>query len=618
MDAALRREIRRVNTAGVLGMLYGLSLGELLLFFVTQCLKIPKEDWALVAAILPLTTAFHLVSAYLTEHFRRRKVLSLGCFAVARLAIPAITLLPFVTGEHQTRFRLYYLAAALIAHGSINALGASAWLSWVADIVPADHRGRFWAVRMALNTLIYCGAYLVASWFVNRLGQGNPWGYLGVFGFAFAAGEVDLLIHARVADRPMPKHAESVRLLPLLAAPWRHTGFRNLMMYRTLFVFGGFLTTPFAAMYLIEELGLTPWHMGVLMVTFLVVTGVSVFVWRVIGDRIGYRNVSLMADTLCGFGILYWWFIPYDNRAAAMLLLAAARVYFGFLNSGIALSQTTLTMNIAPEKHRSTYFDQVTIIVALAMSAGIFCGRWIFMSLAPVYGTMLFGTKLTAVHVLLGLYGLSRFAGVWLLLHRIPDVRAETALPRIRRILRTNPTRLFPILSPFERPIPAETRKRHLAYMRDLMPEQHRDRLEDAIRQVLRDDVHAEEEFYAFVGRERIERGRGVRRMVSETAELLALHHAPPRARAAARRLERLYAGDDLAGCLRTIRRLAHQTADSWDAPGAVSALAVIDALAETTEGDARTHHDAVLLTFYALLQILREPDPAPGRREPG
>jgi MFS family permease len=479
----------------------------------------------------------------------------------------------------------------------------------VADIVPSEHRGRFWAARMALTTLIFCGAYLAASWLVNRLGQENPWGYLWVFGFAFVVGEIDLLIHSRVADRPMPTHAEPVRLLPLLAAPWKHTGFRNLMLYRTLFVFGGFLTTPFAAMYLIEELRLTPWHMGILMVVFLVVTGVSVFVWRVIGDRVGYRNVSLIADTLCGFGILYWWFLPHDNLLSAMTLLVCARVYFGFLNSGIVLAQTTLTMNIAPEKHRSTYFDQVTIIVALAMSAGVFCGRLIFVNLAPVYGTWFLYTKLTAVHVLLGLYGLSRFAGAWLLLHRIPDVKAEVALPRIRRVLRTNPRRLFPILSPFERPLPATRRWQHVRYMTELVPERHRKHLQDAVERVLRDDIHTEEEFYALVGHERVSRGKGVERMLAEIAELMALHRSPPRAHAAARRLRRLYDNGDLSDCLRTVRRLAHQTPHRGDSAAAVSALSVIDALAESSERGNSPPDDAVLLAIYACLQIVRAPE---------
>jgi MFS family permease len=610
MDTSTRREIRLINAAGVLGTLYGLALGELLLFFVTQCLGIPKEDWALVAALLPLTTALHLVSAYLTEHFRRRKVLSLTCFAVARLAIPAITLLPFISGQAELRFRLYYLAAALIAHGSINALGVSAWLSWVADIVPEEHRGRFWAARMALTTLIYCGVYLAASWLVGHLGQENPWGYVWVFSFAFLVGEIDLVIHSRVPDRPMPVRTEPLRLLPLLAEPWRHKGFRALMIYRTVLVFGGFVTTPFAGMYMIEELGFSPWEMGLLSVIWLVVTGVSVFLWRRIGDRVGYRNVCLVADSLCSVVVLYWWFIPYGNLRAAFLLYAGARVCFGLLNAGNVLGHTTLTMNIAPEKHRSTYFDQVTIIVALAMSAGIFFGRWLFITLDPVSGTMFFGTKLTTVHTLLGIYALTQLLGPRLFLKHVPDTRADLARPRIRRLMRTNPMRLFPTLIPLERPISSEQRTRHLDSMRSLVPEPKQDSLTEPLKLVLRDTLLEEDEFYAIVGHVRRSRARSIERMTDEIRSLASLHHNIAIGKEAADEIKRLYARGKFLKCLEAVQRLARRTAEPLESERVQSALAVIDGLVDNVHEAGNPREEAVLLGVYAYLQIVREPEP--------
>jgi MFS family permease len=612
MNRTLRRDIRLVNTAGVLGTLYGLALGELLLFFVTQCLRIPKEDWALVASLLPLTTAFNLVSTWMTERLRRRKLISLTCFAVGRLAVPALTLLPFISGEHEIRFRLYYLAAALIAHGSIVTLGASAWLSWVTDIVPEERRGRFWAARLALTTLVYCGVYLAASWLVHHLGKANPWGYVWVFGFAFVVGEIDLLVHSFVADRPMPVHDEPPRLLPLLAAPWRHRGFRALMLYRTVFTFGGFVTVPFGSMYLIEELGLGPWQMGILTVTFLVVTGLSVFVWRVIGDRVGYRTVCLIADSLCGVSILYWWFLPHGNPAAAMAILLAARVHFGFLYAGINLAHSTLTMNIAPEKHRSTYFAQVTIIVALSMAAGIAVGRMIFLGIEPVYGTRFLAAKLTPVHVLIGLHGLSRLVGTRLTLRWVPDVKAEVAIPRIRRILLTNPRRVLSVLWPFERPLAVEHRERHVREMRDLLPKSRRDDLSDALRQVLHDEVHGEEEFYAFLGHERLDRGSGVRRITRELSDWLAEHHVATRAKGGPRRVASLFREGDLTRCLLAVRRLAHRTARHSTSPTRTSALSVIDAMADAADHAPPTEN-TVLLALYACLQVSRESRPAEG-----
>ena len=100
-----------------------------------------------------------------------------------------------------------------------------------------------------------------------------------------------------------------------------------------------------------------------------------------------------------------------------------------------------------------------------------------------------------------------------------------------------------------------------------------------------------------------------VDRMVTEIAESAAVHRTPARAKGAAARIKRLFAAGDLAGCLRTVRRLAHQTADEWHSPMADSALSVIDALARSLGEGPHPREEAVLLAIYALLQIVREPE---------
>jgi len=610
MDGSVKRDIRLINTAGVMGSVYArLAFGEILLFFITQCLNIPKETWALVAGVIPLTAVFHVVSAYLTEHLQRRKLLSLGCFAVARLAVPAISLLPFVTGDSSHNIRLYCLAAALIAHSSISALGASSWLSWVADIVPKEHRGQFWSLRLALSTAANIVVLLGAGWLIDYFTPGNRWGYVVIFGFAFLIGELDLLIHTRVADRPMPERKEELRLLPLLAAPWRHRGFRNLMLYRLMFVFGSSLVGPFAFMYLIEELKLTATEVCTLTATFMVCQGLSFRVWRKIGDRVGYRTICMVGGTMSGFGILYWWFLRQDNFAVLFALLILARMYFGFVDAGIMLAHTTLTMNTAPDKHRSMYFAQVTVIVSMAMALGILCGRWIFIHANPTSDVYLFGTKLTAVHVLIGLFGISRFVAIRVSYRRIPDAKAEAAMPRIARILRTRPLRIFPTLLSVERPISDTQRAEHVDSMKQLIPAPREVRLEDALATVLKDRIDAEEEFLRIIGKIRATRAKGIEQMTGEIAESAAVHCTPARAKGAAARIKRLFAEGDLAGCLRTVRRLAHQTADEWHSPMADSALSVIDALARSLGEGPHPREETVLLAIYALLQIVREPE---------
>ena len=610
MDGSVKRDIRLVNTAGVMGSLYTrLTIGEILLLYVTQCLNIPKEDWALAASIIPVTSSLHVVSAYLAEHLRRRKLLSLTCFALARLATPAIMLLPFITGQTDTRFRLFYVAAALIGQRSINALGTSAWMSWLADIVPREHRGRFYSVRLALSTLVNVVVLLAAGRLVDYFDQKQPVGYLLVFGGAFLFGELDLLIHSRVPDRPMPPPEEKVRLLPLLAAPWRHSGFRNLMLFRTMIIFANGLVGPFAVMYLIEELGLGATEICVLTAVMMIFKVMSFPIWRAVGERVGYRTVYSICYTLGGVGVVYWWFLPQGDLVTLLTVLVVARVYFGVVSAGIMLATSTLTMNIAPDKHRSTYFAQITAIISLAMALGIFCGRWIFMETNPAGHVAFLGTELTGVHVLLGLLGILRLITVWVFRRRIPDTRAETAMPRIARIMRRNPLRAVPAVFPLARPLSAEQRAEHVNSMKQLIPAPREVRLEDALATVLKDRIDAEEEFHRIIGKIRGTRAKSIEQMTGEIAESAAVHRTPARAKGAAARIKRLFAAGDLAGCLRTVRRLAHQTADEWHSPMADSALSVIDALARSLGEGPHPREEAVLLAIYALLQIVREPE---------
>jgi MFS family permease len=641
MDARTRRDIRLVICAGVLGALYvNLTKGPPLVLFATRCLRIDPADWQLAISIIPLAGVVHLVSAVITERLRRRKLLSLTCFAVSRLATLAMLLVPFVTGQKDLQVRLVYLVAALLFRVGVTNLGVSAWLSWVTDIVPESARGRYYAARLAMNTLLASVVPFLGALIIDHYGKSEPWGYVLVFGGVFILGELDLLIHAFVPDRPMDAVVERTRLWPLLAKPWRHAGFRSLMLYRSLRMFANGLAAVFVVAYLDRTLGLSSAAIIGLVGVMTLAQAPSYFLWRRIGDRVGYRTVLHVTAVLSGIGILYWWFLPAGNRPIQLAVLIGARLFFGFIAAGLLLGQHTLNMNVAPQEHRSMYYAQVTTVISLATALGLFCGRLIYGALdawSPIlfggeYLALFCGTVLTPLHFLIGLIGLLRIASIQLFYQRIPDERAELALPRIQRLLRTNPLRVFPTLIPLDRPLSPRQRERHVESMKQVVPDHRQDELDGPLRTVLNDDVRGEEELHGIVEHTRrahrrgIEqtggqphemrrehlrqhRGRGIRRVTNQIAESAAIHLSPVRARAAARRLRRQYAHGELGRCVQTVHRLAHRTASGWCSLTAQAALRLIDALDERASADEEIEEEAVLLALYAYLQIVREPE---------
>ncbi len=619
MNREIKRDIRLINMAGALGTVYfRLALAEIFLLFVTRCLRIPKETWALVAAILPVTGAFHIASAYLTERIGRRKPLSLCCFAVSRLAVPAITLLPFFTGENDYNFRLYYLAVAMLAQSAISNLAASAWLSWVADIVPSEERGRFYSSRFMFIAIFDVAVLMTAGHLLDFIctwnqppgsppDYANPWGYVVIFGLAFVAGEADLIIHARVADRPLPHREEKLHVWSMLVEPWRHAGFRSLMFFRLFFAIGEGIAVPFGAMYLFEELSLSAATVTTLVALFLLSNVLTYKIWQRVGDRFGYRTVLSISSTLVGAGLVYYLFLPQSRPEIALIVLAAGYLGHGTVWSGVNLSLSTLIMNVAPPKHRSMYFAQITTLLGLVMGVTMLCGRWIYIWTNPASDVFFLGTKITGVHVLFGIAAAVRILSVPLFLRRVPDARAEVTFPRLERILRASPLRILPALLSVERPLSAAEREEHVDSMKKLIPPGRELQLDGALELVLKDHVREEEEFYSILGRERVKRGKGLERMLEELAGSGGLSRRPAWGKAAARRIRRLYERGDLVGCLRTVGRLAARTADGPQSERAASARAVIEAFAEPRAAGPMPGEDAVLLAVYAYLQLIRE-----------
>ena len=632
VDLNVQKQIRLINTAGAFGTIYArLATIEILVLFVTKCLGIPKETWALVAALVPATSLFQILSAYLAERFRRRKLLCLASHVLSRATVPLIALLPFLTGPGDRNTRLFGLAVALIVQNGLGHLATAPWFSWVADVVPLDQRGKFYSSRLVLTTFVDVVTYVSAGHVLDLLAQTSsrgyedPLAYLVIFGFAFIAGEIDIVIHSRVVEPPMPAPAEKLDLRELFLEPWQHDGFRRLMTFRMFLSVSDGIIGPFALMYLFDELHLSASQVCGLGALFLLTSAGTYRLWHRIGERFGYRTCCSAAYVLSGIGFACWWFVPLGSHGEQVIILAvmgAGNVLQGMACSGWNLALSTLTMNIAPRKHLSMYFAQISVVLSFVIGLSVWCGRELFILTDPHTPVYFLGTKLTGVHVLIGIMALIRICAPFLLSRRVPDAKAEAAAARLDFMLRANPFRIFPMFFASDRPLSAEERAEHVESMTELVPADRQMELGDAIRAVLRDRFHLEDEFYGILGRERTARGRGFDRMIDEVADFAALHGSARRAKAAARRIERLYDQHKLAPCLKAIRHFAHRTAADAACLPPVSrhALSVIDALQGAVPAGQEPREEAVLLAVYACLQMVREsPDEThrPPREEP-
>jgi len=120
----------------------------------------------------------------------------------SRIVWLVIGLVPIFRPEWLVRGTAFKLLAVLTAvFYFVHSVGSPAWLSWMADLVPAKIQGRYWSLRQVGCSATSVLARLVSGYYLDA--HKNMGGYAAVFTCAAVIGIVDpLLFYAVVHRRP--------------------------------------------------------------------------------------------------------------------------------------------------------------------------------------------------------------------------------------------------------------------------------------------------------------------------------------------------------------------------------------------------------------------------------
>jgi MFS family permease len=268
-------------------------------------------------------------------------------------------------------FTLYALAAV---GGSLNLPG---WFDLVAKLTPVRLRGRLFAVRAVLGSLLgVAGGWIVAEVLARFAGMD---GFAALFALAFLAMAasyvfIALLREERAPDASLPPrlhYGAFLRRLPEILRTNRN--------YRRFLVADALLTTAamadaFYTVHAFDRFGLSPAHVGGFTVVVMATgaAGGLLFGWA--ADHVGHRlNLALAA-----LGTLV--------ACAAALWAPSPSVYLvAFAGSAVALglpmiSRLPLIAELCGEAERPTYVALTNTLTAPFALAGLL-GGW----LADVY-----------------------------------------------------------------------------------------------------------------------------------------------------------------------------------------------------------------------------------------
>lgn len=385
--------MRKNIAAGAFGTVWIAAVYGLPLPLFMQAIHATGFQLGLMGAVRQFAMFAQLPSAFLAERLHRRKPYWATVAIIHRSLWLVPALLPFVwpTGA---AYWVFVLIVVLGVSDALGNAGTAPWLSWMADLLPAERAGRFWGVRQRLLSVVLVIAALTFGWILD-LGNRPSHLLLGfsvVFTIAALAGVADILVHLRVVEPAPVRSAPEDTVWHRLAAPLRSRDFRRFTL--AMGAWTAALALPgysngmpgfFNVVYLQESFGASYSQASWL----ILASALGAVLWaHQIGhriDRFGARKVAMFLVTVGPLFTLVWFFaspghlhLPLVGAVPQpVILMSVASLMIGGFYGGVQLCQLRLTQALTGNAGRTVAMAVHWSFVGIIGSFGALTGGWI-------------------------------------------------------------------------------------------------------------------------------------------------------------------------------------------------------------------------------------------------
>ncbi len=404
LDKELKSDIKYSIIEGSLGTIMTTLIGGAFLTGFALVLGADNFIIGILASLPLLANLIQIIGSYIISKAGNTKKICLTFLFFHRLIWAFIVLLPFFIfreGIYDIRIWIFVI---LLGTGSIFASMTSiSWTSWMADLIPRNIRGRFFAKRNIVAQLVGMVLAVIAgrfidiwrNYFTDSLTQ--SYGFALLFALGTVFGFIGIMVLKKI-NQPQLKPRPEQKFFSQLKKPFIDSAFRNFIIFSVVWGFSVGIAGPFFAVYMIQSLKI-PFSIITL---FGVVAGLSsIFGMKIIGkliDSIGPKPLFILCGTGAALLPGLWLLATPENYFIIWII----NIISGFCWAGIGIVSSSMMMNMAPVKYNSVYFAVFSAITGLSGA------------LAPILGGYL-GLIFTRYTINLGLFSISGLKILFLL-----------------------------------------------------------------------------------------------------------------------------------------------------------------------------------------------------------
>jgi MFS family permease len=285
------------------------------------------------------------------------------------LLIPMLSWLP---GDDPVAAGAWFALWFFVSSCFSSVTGVS-WSAWMQEWVPPPLRGKFFGRRNAvlqISTLLFV---LGSGWILTRLEYAIT-AYQVVIGVAVLFRVPSLFWLAASPTRPHRRHT-APPVLPL-REQFRHMrrshSLPPFIAFGALWAFAANCFGPFYHVFMLEELNLSTFDVGIFVTLSQLGGALSLPAWGRLLDRHGNKSVMVASLLLWQLPNFAWYFIEPGNTGWLYIIWT----WIGIAGAGFILGQFTLLIRLVPVEARHLAIGVNLAVVSLVAAAAPIIGGW--------------------------------------------------------------------------------------------------------------------------------------------------------------------------------------------------------------------------------------------------
>lgn len=305
-----------------------------------------------IAALPTLAAAIQIFSPMVFEKLGRRKFLIGILSLMHRILLGLMVLIPLIS--RNTTTRLLLLSSMFLVSYVLVSFINPAFSNWIADMIPARSRGRYFGMREAYILAAVTVMTLVMGVVVDYFKDGGREyiGFVVLFAVVLILAGANFAFVSSIKEIRVPRSRLSLDLASIITIPLKDKVFRKFIFITLLWNIGLQIAGPYFSVYMVTGLKLDYTFIMAMSLLASATNVVASTRWGRLADRKSWVFTTKISVGLLAATHFFWLTV---GGGTAFIMVPLLHIASGIAWAGINISLFNLQFTLSPESGRTVY-----------------------------------------------------------------------------------------------------------------------------------------------------------------------------------------------------------------------------------------------------------------------